>query len=154
MQLKFFEVNTLNYFLKPVDPDRLENSMQRLKADETYTPDNLKYKYNDVIFITFNSKRKFIKISDIPVINSVGDYTEIKISDGQKSITNNSMKEWETKLPENCFCRIHRSAIINIEQVDKLEEWSNNTYRVFIRGLMKPCIMRRRYALKIRNKLK
>lgn len=102
----------------------------------------------------FNSRRRFLKISSIMVITSAGDYTEIITADGHKGITDNSMKDWENKLPDNSFCRIHRSTIINIEQVDKLEEWINNTYRVFMRGIIKPYVMSRRYALRIKSKFK
>ena len=152
--LKAFDVNALDYLLKPIDPDRLEVSIKRLENSEMPAAGSNKYKYDDVIFILLNSRRKFLKISNILAINSAGDYTEIKTADGGKGITDFSMKEWEAKLPDSCFCRIHRSTIINIEQVDKLEEWINNTYRVFMRGLIKPYVMSRRYSLKIKNKLK
>ena len=63
------------------------------------------------------------------------------------------MKEWDDRLPEN-FCRIHRSSIINLEYVERLEEWFNYSYQVYLRGIKEPFVMSRRYAAKLKENLK
>jgi two-component system response regulator LytT len=62
------------------------------------------------------------------------------------------MAEWEERLPENSFCRIHRSIIINLEYVGRVEEWFNNSYRVYLKGVDAPFTMSRRYASIIKNR--
>jgi DNA-binding LytR/AlgR family response regulator len=64
------------------------------------------------------------------------------------------MMEWEKRLPEQYFCRIHRSTIINISMIEKIEPWYNQSYHVYIKGLMEPFTMSRRYFKTIKNKLK
>ena len=86
-------------------------------------------------------------------INSAGDYSEILTQDGKKWLSIKSMKEWEYRLPEKYFCRIHRSTIINMEHIDRLEEWFNYSFRVYIKGLEQPYVMSRRYASKLKDKL-
>jgi DNA-binding LytR/AlgR family response regulator len=61
------------------------------------------------------------------------------------------MREWESRLPERNFCRIHRSTIINLNYIENVEEWFNNTYSVKIKGIDKPYNMSRNYASKIKK---
>jgi two-component system LytT family response regulator len=86
-------------------------------------------------------------------ITAAGDYSEITLSDGQKGLVQKSMKEWEERLPEN-FCRIHRSNIINLDHIDHLEEWFNYSYQVYLKGIREPFVMSRRFAVKLKEKLK
>jgi DNA-binding LytR/AlgR family response regulator len=63
------------------------------------------------------------------------------------------MAEWETRLPDAFFNRIHRTTIVNMEFVDRLEEWFNNSYRVYMKGIEEPYVMSRRYVTKLKQKL-
>ncbi len=80
-------------------------------------------------------------------------YSEIITTDKQKGLTLKSMKEWETRLPDAYFCRIHRSTIINMEYIDRLEEWFNYSYRVYLKGIEKPLVMSRRYVARVKKRL-
>lgn len=149
--IRAFEINALDYLLKPVNPIRLKDSIERF--DETsIESDNRELKYSDRLLLTMNNHLRFLKISEIVVINSAGDYSEIVTSDGKKSLTLKTMKEWEIRLPENFFTRIHRSTIINLELVDKLEEWFNNSYRVYMKNFNEPWTISRRYVTKLRER--
>jgi len=55
--------------------------------------------------------------------------------------------------PDSLFLRIHRSVIINLDSVLKVEEWFNGTFRVYITGEPEPFIMSRRMARDIRSRL-
>jgi len=63
------------------------------------------------------------------------------------------MKEWDGRLPDKFFCRIHRSTIINMEHVDRLQEWFNYSYKVFLKGIEKPFVISRRYVAKLKKTL-
>ncbi len=63
-----------------------------------------------------------------------------------------TMKEWENRLPAQNFCGIHRSTIINIDFIDKIEEWFNYSFKVFLKGIDEPFIMSRRYASSLKEK--
>lgn len=151
--IRAFEVNALDYLLKPVNPERLRSAIERLEKEDKFSKDTQrKLKYDDVLFILLDSQYKFINVKNILSINSAGDYTELVLTTGKNGITVKSMKEWEYRLPEQNFCRIHRSTIINIEYIERIEEWFNYSFRVFIKGIEKPLVMSRRYAAKLKEK--
>ncbi|MGB5895982.1 MAG: LytTR family DNA-binding domain-containing protein [Ignavibacteriaceae bacterium] len=153
--IKAFEVNALDYLLKPVSKERLALSIERLQLAAESKPNELKkLEIDDQIFVKLNSKYTFLKINTIVKISSKGDYSEIIISNGKKALVLKSMKEWESRLPENHFIRIHRSTIINTDQVNRIEPWYNNSHLVYLEGIEKPAVMSRRYFTKVKEQLK
>ncbi len=59
-------------------------------------------------------------------------------------LTLKSMKEWETRLPAQHFIRIHRSTIINMEFIGRVEEWFNYSFKVYLKGVEEPYVISRR----------
>lgn len=152
--IKAFEVNALDYLLKPINPIRLKNSIQRLYQNGSKKQIfSRKLEYEDSIFLLINSQMKFIKVSSVITVNATGDYTEILTSESIKGLTSKSMKEWEFRLPENHFVRIHRSHIINLNYIRKIDEWFNHSYHIFLKGIEQPYTMSRRYASIVKEKL-
>ena len=152
--IRAFEVNALDYLLKPITHERLANAIDRLEFLKESNSEVLKrLSYDDSLFIKLDSHLRFLKISSILSISSAGDYTEVLTSDLKKSLVMKSMVEWENRLPENQFCRIHRSTIINLEHVDRLEEWFNYSYQVYLKEVKKPYLLSRRYVAKLKNKM-
>jgi two-component system LytT family response regulator len=152
--LRAFEVNALDYLLKPVNPKRLRDAIEKLDAEVTNEYSHLrKLNYDDRLFLQVNSNMKFVKIGDLVCVNASGDYSEIYINEGKKGLTTKSMREWEGRLPEKHFCRIHRSTIINLDYVTKVEKWFNNSYRLHLKGIETPMVMSRRYASKLKDLL-
>lgn len=152
--IRAFEVNAIDYLLKPVNPDRLKLSLERI--EEKSSSEDMKYEklnYEDSIFLQFQNHYTFIKISSISSITSAGDYSEIITSSNQKGLTTKSLKEWEARLPERRFIRIHRTTIINTDFIDKIEDWFNYSYRVFMKNNTKPFVMSRRFAMKLKDRM-
>jgi two-component system, LytTR family, response regulator len=152
--LKAFEVDAVDYLLKPVNPERLRNAIERVEK-EGQMPPSIKRKmlYDDMMFLYINNHMKFLKVKSILCIQSAGDYSEVITSSGQKGLVQKSMAEWEERLPENYFIRIHRSTIINMEHVTKVEEWFNNSFHVYLTNIDTPFVISRRYASKIKERL-
>ena len=149
-----FEINALDYLLKPINPERLKLSIERLELDsEDAGNQNKKLNYDDYLLLNLNNHLKFLSISSIISITSAGDYSNILLDKNKKGLTLKSMKEWEKRLPEKHFCRIHRSTIINMNYIERIEEWFNNSYRVYLKSIKDPMVMSRRYASKLKNKL-
>ena len=151
--IRAFEINALDYLLKPVNPERLEKAITRISSEKktaTLSHHNLEYK--DRLFLTIDEKMNFLKINSLKCINAAGDYTEIVTSDNKKFLVHKSMKEWEQRLPEQYFCRIHRSTIVNMEYIERLEDWFNYSIRVYLKGIEKPYLMSRRYVAKLKEK--
>jgi DNA-binding LytR/AlgR family response regulator len=60
------------------------------------------------------------------------------------------MTNWEEKLPEAHFIRIHRSTIINVNFIEKIEKWFNNSFRLHMADIQEPFIVSRKYAVKLK----
>ena len=151
--IRAFEVNAIDYLLKPVTPERLKKSIDKLEK-ETVKPAETDFnlKYDDRLFLTLGNHLLFVKISSIVSIESEGDYTKIITDDGKKGLVSKSMKEWELRLPANYFCRIHRATIVNLEYIDKIEKWFNYSYRLHLKNIEEPYIISRRYAKQLKEK--
>ena len=152
--IRAFEVNALDYLLKPVTKERLELTLEKLEENEEKKREELKdLNFDDQIFLKLNNKYHFLKINTLIQITSEGDYSKVQTKNGNTSLTTKSMKEWENRLPVSHFIRIHRSTIINTDEVDRIEPWYNNAHKVYLKGIQKPVVMSRRYFVKIKEKL-
>jgi two-component system LytT family response regulator len=110
--------------------------------------------YDDRLFITADGFSKFIKISTIQCITAEKDYSYIYLITGKKLLILKPMVEWEGRLTPKYFVRIHRSTIVNLEYVEKVEKWFNASYRVYIQNILEPFQMSRRYASKLKERFK
>ncbi len=150
--IRAFEVNALDYLLKPVSSTRLEKAILRLSASKSSATLN-RLNYDDYIFIKANNHTGFVKLSSILYIKAVGDYTEVYLANGGKRMLLKSVREWEEHLPSQYFLRIHRSTIINIEYTEKIEPWFRSTYQVYLRNVAEPFPTSRKYASELRKKI-
>lgn len=152
--IRAFEVNALDYLLKPVNEERLALTLKRLSLIETEpAATNLPFHRNDIIFVKLTNSYHFIRLEDIIKIEAADDYSVVFLKNGDSHVVLKSMKEWETRLPLNTFSRIHRSTIINLDLVSKLEPWFNNSFKVYLKGLHEPVKMSRRYFSDIKKRL-
>lgn len=153
--VRAFEANAVDYLLKPVAPERLARSVERLTLPppvDEHAPKKLAIE--DSLFIRIDSAMRFLRVSKIVAITAAGDYSEVITVGKGRGLTDKSMNEWEARLPAADFCRIHRSAIVNLAHIDRIEDASNYSYRVCLRGLTKPLPMSRRYAADLKRRLK
>jgi two-component system, LytTR family, response regulator len=152
--IRAFEVNALDYLLKPINPERLARAIERLSLKEASPPlpASRKLEYEDRLFIDIGEQSIFLKVNSIVCISAAGDYSEVFTAEGQKSLVLKSLKEWEERLPEKFFTRVHRSTIVNLEYVERLESWFNRSYRIYLKTLKEPLAMSRRYAAKLKDR--
>lgn len=152
--VRAFEVNALDYLLKPVSSARLKETIDRVYLERKGSIKNLRsLDYDDSLFLILTSRHVFLKINTIVYISSSKDYTEVFLSDNRRGLTNKSMQEWEIRLPQKHFCRIHRSTIINLDFVVRIEEYFNNSFQIYLKGIDKPFTMSRRYSSTIKARM-
>jgi two-component system, LytTR family, response regulator len=151
--VRAFEVNALDYLLKPINPNRLSQALERLQNDSDICQKTLrKLEYDDRLFLEINDRSVFLGVSSIICISASGDYSEIYTADGKKLLSLKPLREWEERLPQKNFVRIHRSTIINFEYVEKVESWFNRSYQVFLNGIKEPFTISRRYSVAIKER--
>ena len=151
--IRAFEVNALDYLLKPVNPERLAKTIHRLLTQqEPEAPSVRTLLYSDQLFLMVGTAMDFIKISDIAYISASVDYTDVYFRDGKHGLVTKSMKEWELRLPSEHFLRIHRSTIINLNQVDRIEKGSQGKMQIYQKGFNEPLQISRRNLSLIRER--
>jgi two-component system LytT family response regulator len=149
--IKAFEVNALDYLLKPINPDRLTQAIERLSHKDEPAPASTRpLEYEDRVFIEVDERSQLLKVSSIVAISAHGDYSEIVSIDGHKMLILKPLRHWEDRLPAKHFTRIHRSTLINVDYVEKVENWFNRSYRIHLKFLQEPVLMSRRYAAKFK----
>jgi len=132
--LRAFEVNGLDYLLKPVESERLARAIHRLSLrNEVRAPAGPLLKSSDYLFVKSSSSARFVKIKRIKYVQAAGPYSEISIDDGTNWMTLRPIKEWQKRLPRDQFARIHRSTIVNLDFVERIELLPNYSYRVSVR---------------------
>lgn len=149
--VRAFEVNALDYLMKPVNPLRLRQAIERFHQRTPRSPARPRaLAYDDTIFVAVGQAPRFVKLSSLVCILAEGDYSRLVGTAGSIGLVLKSMKEWEALLPERQFCRIQRSVIINCERVERFEPWFNSSYRVYLQGCAEPFTMSRRLARRFR----
>lgn len=150
--IRAFEVNAIDYLLKPVNPERLKVAIERIIRREKATKNEARiYEYSDSIYVRLNNfASRFIKISSIISIEPVGNYSRIITGEGKHYLVLKTLKQWQEELPENYFVRIHRSSIVNIEYVDRIERKSESTQNAYLKNFPQPIEVSRRYAKRLK----
>ena len=147
-------MNALDYLLKPVSSERLEEALSRIVTPQIADPENEKdLTYNDRLFILMGKQMAFLQINKIICIQAEGDYSMVYTSDGMRGLVLKSMKEWDERLPQTFFCRIHRSSIVNLEYVHKIEKEFNYDFSVHLTGMDQALTMSRRYARVLKERM-
>jgi two-component system, LytTR family, response regulator len=151
--LRAFEVNALDYLLKPINPARLAAALARLTTGEPLaTAPVRKLEYTDRLWLETDERAQFLKLDLIVCIRAAGDYSEVITSEGRPLLVLKPLREWEERLPEKHFARIHRSTIINLEYVERIEGWFNRSYQIHLRHLAEPLLVSRRYAAQLKQR--
>lgn len=154
--IRAFEVNALDYLLKPVNPERLRQAIEKLSEtdpSEVRAVSSLRpLEFDDRLFLPIGERSIFLKINTISHILAAGDYTEVFTVDRKKFLTNKPLREWEDRLPEKHFTRIHRSAIVNLERVERVESWFKRSFQIYLQNQAEPFTVSRRFAAKLKEK--
>lgn len=141
-----FEINALDYLLKPVSHERLKIAIERIRRNgPARAHGNIKYQITDRILVTERSTMKFILLSSVELLEAARDYSTIRTVDGSSFLVLRSMKEWEKKLPPDHFVRINRSYIVNINNIEKITRVSSSSAHVFLKNFSGPVTLSRTY---------
>ena len=138
--LKAFETNSIDYLLKPIDPKRLNQALEKLQR---LTQDDLSKFQNQLqemisglkqsaikrIQVRIGDRIRMLNIEDINFFKAVDKYVEAHTFD-ESFLLSRSLNQLESELPAEDFVRIHRSAIINLNYLNEAFRWFGGSYRV------------------------
>ncbi len=117
--VRAFEVNAVDYLLKPVDPRRLSDALERIHQAPSRTQTK-SFLPGDPIILEWDKKARVIFVSQIVGIVAAGNYTEVLIADGSKVFLRRKISKWEELLPKSLFVCPNRSLIVNLKAVRNL----------------------------------
>lgn len=140
--LKAFQVNALDYLLKPIEPKRLEDAINKLlgkiesgsKRDEEGSFANQKkLTLEDQVFVKDGDRCWFVRLSNVRLFESDGNYIKVYF-DNFKPMIHKSLNALDERLDEKSFFRASRKHIINLGWVEAIEPWFNGGLVVTLKG--------------------
>ncbi len=150
--IKAFEVNALDYLLKPVNANRLAEAIDKAKKQIGASKnEELKMSIDKRIFIKDGDLCYFVPLSEIFLIESVGNYARIFYRD-KKPLLHKSLNYLEEKLPDTHFFRTGRQHIINVEFIKNIHPYFNNALQVEMQNGAKLEISQRQ-SVKFKEKM-
>ncbi len=144
--LKAFEFNALDYLLKPIEPKRLGESIEKIRKEiqsNTEVKSNKsKLTINDQVFVKDGDNCWFVRLKDVRLFESDGNYIKVYF-DKYKPMIHKSLNALDEKLDDKSFFRVSRKHIINLDWVDEIETWFNGGLMVKLKGGEKVEVSRR-----------
>lgn len=147
--LKAFEVNALDYLLKPVEPRRLADAIHKLHLAEEKEAMSAVVGTNrsllgehDQVFVKDGERCWFVKLSDIRLFESVGNYAKVFFG-ANKPLILKSLNALEERLDERVFFRANRKHIVNLRLIEKIEPYFNGGLLLELKGGEKIEVSRR-----------
>jgi two-component system LytT family response regulator len=146
--LKAFEVNALDYLMKPIEPKRLGDSILKLQQKEEKELLALQgnnrslLKESDQVFVKDGERCWFVKLSEVRMFESVGNYAKVFFG-SNKPLILKSLNALEERLDEKVFFRANRKHIVNMRMIEKIEPYFNGGLILDIQGGEKVEVSRR-----------
>lgn len=138
--LRAFEVNALDYLLKPIEPKRLADAIHKLEEEDTAEETEATAAVNksilsesDQVFVKDGERCWFVKLSEIRLFESVGNYAKVYFGPNKPLILK-SLNALEERLDEKVFFRANRKHIVNLRMIEKVEPYFNGGLLLEIHG--------------------
>lgn len=150
--IKAFEYNALDYLLKPIEPQRLADAIQKLQQEDKEKQDATNHNKlfeNDQVFVKDGDHCWFVKLGNIRLFESVGNYARVYF-DNNKPLILKSLNALEERLDDKVFFRANRKHIVNMRMIDKIDTYFNGGLILEMKGGEKIEVSRRQ-AVKFKD---
>lgn len=128
--LKAIKYSALDYLMKPIDPEELRSTIEKIEKQKSSLPDNEQLRFllesfkkpgnfSKITLLTGNAY-EVVNIDDIVRCEAEGSYTKFILVNKKQILVSFSLKHYEDLLPENDFFRIHHHHLINMHHVQKI----------------------------------
>lgn len=142
-----FEANAIDYLLKPFSKERFNQSIEKLKSrSESLIPDisQLQQQATTRIVLKDAGEIQIIPLEEVLLIEADDDYVKI-ITQKKSFLKKATLTHYETSLPETQFVRVHRSFLLNVSQVTKIEPYEKTSHLAILRNGQKVPVSRSGY---------
>jgi two-component system LytT family response regulator len=117
--LRAFEVNALDYLVKPITPERLALALSRVREAGPPAVSDIPLRASDHVLVRDGSRCWFIPLHRIRLLESDGNYTRVYF-DSAKPLIYRSLSTLEQRLPTDAFFRINRQQIVNLNHIENI----------------------------------
>jgi len=149
--LRAFEVNALDYLMKPITPDRFAAALTRVREEPDALENQSALRSSDQVFVRDGERCWFIPVSKIRLLESEGNYTRVRF-ENQSPLIYRSLSTLEQRLPADDFFRINRQQVVNLHFIERIETWFSHGLKIWLKG-GEECEVSRRAARAFRQKL-
>lgn len=139
--IRAFEVNAVDYLLKPIRPDRLAEAVDRVRgttADSTDEPlasgdGEPALREEDRVLVRDAERCWFVPVRSIRLLEAEGNYTRVLFDEHEPRLYR-TLRSLEERLPATLFLRANRSQIVNLACVESVEPWFSGSLKARLRG--------------------
>lgn len=154
--LKAFEYNAMDYLLKPIEPQRLEETVKKLVEKDkreivSQVTDGKVLTEKDQVFVKDGERCWFVKLETVRLFESEGNYVRIYFGENKPLILR-TLNYLDERLDPKSFFRANRKHIVNLKWIESIETWLNGGLLVKLRGGHKIEVSRRQ-AIKFKDRL-
>ena len=153
--IKAFEAHAIDYLLKPFNQDRFDKALQKWQEQKTgpqkettkelLETASLSPAQNQRIVIKDGSKIKIIPVHDVFYLEAADDYVKIHTKEGY-FLKNKTMSHFEQVLDTQHFVRSHRSYIVNVQQITRIDPYEKDNHVAILRSGAKVPVSRSGYG--------
>ncbi|PLS02009.1 LytR/AlgR family response regulator transcription factor [Neobacillus cucumis] len=140
--LKAFELNAVDYLLKPIDEKRIQNTIDKLYKLAGNQEQNISLSAKQQTFQNERSEKLAVSIDEKIVLLNIADILYVGTQDGKTVVATDKQKLWvneplvtfERKLLNGAIIRVHRAYLVNIDAILEIEPWFNSTYNLIMKS--------------------
>ena len=152
--IKAFEAHAVDYLLKPFSQERFDKAIQKWKeqkvssqknTDELLETASHSPAQSQRIVVKTGSKIKIIPVQDVSYLEAADDYVKVHTQEGS-FLKNKTMSHFEKTLDPQQFVRSHRSYIINIQQITRIDPYEKDNHVAILRSGTKVPVSRNGYV--------
>lgn len=152
--LRAFEVNAIDYLMKPVFADRLTLALKRVLNGSGVDPgadDPLEA--GDSIFLQSGRTLRMVPLRQIICILAEGNYSTVVLSDGKEYLIYRTLNQWERRLPNSLFVRLDRSIVVNLTHLLEVKIIDRDAGQMRLTGRKEPVMLGRTAINRVRVSL-
>lgn len=152
--IKAFEAHAVDYLLKPFNQERFDKAIQKWKEQATSSQKNTNELLETAsqspvqsqrIVVKTGSKIKIIPVHDVYFLEAADDYVKVHTQEG-RFLKNKTMSHFEKTLDGQQFVRSHRSYIVNVQQITRIDPYEKDNHIAILKSGAKVPVSRNGYA--------